>query len=569
METFDAQPRGWEEGPDLLQSAWRYRLLIAAAALTGLLLGYGWAARQPTLYEGVSEVLLSSTGTPSLGDDVPSPPVGDPERYLRNQATLIGTAPVLKLAAKKSRTNASAEDLRERMSVEVDQDSDVITISVLDGNARTAATLANAVGEAYKDYIDGRPRRLATELRSRITKLETSLAQVNAEQGPGADSGTLQRRRDALVEELKQRERDLAAVEADAGSDLVQLEPGAPPEQPVQPATRRTMAVGLLLGLVASVALAWWLNARRAAQGDWTPVTSPSQPEALPDRSGDLRHDGHTREAAPQSLLLASRRPHRPLSGNGARRGGARARLMRRIARWRNTDEPSTILNSQALQRWRASHGRSDEGRSSSALSETGMETSLSSLLARLERTLAKEPLDFYLEVLPQAVAEEIPNDVPADMVAVLLDDGQGSFRVAGSVGLDADQQDAVVDQNNEALRQALWDGVSVLQDTDPLRPAATGIPAAGTVEAVVILPLVQDSTWLGTILIGRRSSNGYQATSFSDDEIASALFCGMELAPLMQSLLLAKRLRKCLAALEPSSDSDQEYAESRSPERS
>jgi hypothetical protein len=108
---------------------------------------------------------------------------------------------------------------------------------------------------------------------------------------------------------------------------------------------------------------------------------------------------------------------------------------------------------------------------------------------------------------------------------------------------------------------------VSVLQDTDPLRPAATGIPAAGTVEAVVILPLVQDSTWLGTILIGRRSSSGYQATSFSDDEIASALFCGMELAPLMQSLLLAKRLRKCLGALEPSSD--QQYAESRSPERS
>jgi uncharacterized protein involved in exopolysaccharide biosynthesis len=55
MKTDDRQSRGWEEDPDLLQSAWRSKWLIAAGALLGVLLSYGWAARQPTLYATASQ----------------------------------------------------------------------------------------------------------------------------------------------------------------------------------------------------------------------------------------------------------------------------------------------------------------------------------------------------------------------------------------------------------------------------------------------------------------------------------------------------------------------------------
>ena len=55
METKDGEARGWEEGPDLLQSVWRYKWLIAAGALLGVLLSYGWAARQPTLHAAASQ----------------------------------------------------------------------------------------------------------------------------------------------------------------------------------------------------------------------------------------------------------------------------------------------------------------------------------------------------------------------------------------------------------------------------------------------------------------------------------------------------------------------------------
>ena len=156
------------------------------------------------------------------------------------------------------------------------------------------------------------------------------------------------------------------------------------------------------------------------------------------------------------------------------------------------------------------------------------------------------------MEALPQAIAEEIPTDVSADTVIVLLDDGEESFRVAG-VGLDADEQEAVVDQGHEQLRQALWNGVSVLYGADVLG-AAAGIPGSQTQEALLIMPLVQGETWLGTLLIGRRASKGSTRPRSATEEIADALLCGMELAVLIQSLLLAKQLRVCMGAFEPSS---------------
>jgi capsular polysaccharide biosynthesis protein len=548
METNDGQVRGWEEGPDLLQSAWRYKWLIAVAALLGLLLGYGWAARQPTLYQAASQVLLRGTPSISLSEGAPSQPVGDPDRYLRNQATLIGTTPVLELAAKKSKGQATVEDLRAAMIVEPEQDKDLLTISILDGDAKRAAMLANAIAEGYESYIEGQPGQLADQLRANRVRLEAKLEQVNVELATAPTDTGLQRRRDALVDELNELEKDLVKVEGSVGTNLVDVEPAVPPEQPAQPAPRRTMAVGLLVGLLASVALAWWLNSRRAGQETRMPLEWSGQRGVLPASGGDLGRE--RQDAAPaESMVLAARRPDSLASKNGATGHGAIAKLMWRIMRRGELSEPTALdqASSGAFQ------GVMDE-RISTKLSQNGEQPSLSHLLVHLDTTLATEPLDYYLEALPQAIAEEIPTDVSADTVIVLLDDGEESFQVAGSVGLDPDEQKAVVDQGHEQLRQALWNGVSVLHGADVLG-AAAGIPGSQTQEALLILPLVQGKTWLGALLLGRRASQGQHATPFTDREIADALLYGMELAALIQSLLLAKRLRDCMGAFEPSSE--------------
>src|SRR5215216_4545825 len=119
MSTFQSQPSSGNAVGRLLRFTWRYKLLIAAAVLLGALLGYGWAARQPTLYQGVARVILVvGSDRTALPGEAPYPP-GDPESYLRSQAQLMSSSPVLERAVTLSGSRISAETLRQRLEVEV------------------------------------------------------------------------------------------------------------------------------------------------------------------------------------------------------------------------------------------------------------------------------------------------------------------------------------------------------------------------------------------------------------------------------------------------------------------
>ena len=72
MSTFHSQPPSGNAVGRLLGSIWRSKSLIATAVLLGALLGSGWAAGQPTLYEGVTRVVLTA------GSDSTSLPVETP-----------------------------------------------------------------------------------------------------------------------------------------------------------------------------------------------------------------------------------------------------------------------------------------------------------------------------------------------------------------------------------------------------------------------------------------------------------------------------------------------------------
>src|SRR5205809_7745965 len=65
MSIVHRQPSGTGAMGGLLQAVWRYKWLVTAAVLVGALLGYGWAARQPTLYAGVSRVILTDPCPPT------------------------------------------------------------------------------------------------------------------------------------------------------------------------------------------------------------------------------------------------------------------------------------------------------------------------------------------------------------------------------------------------------------------------------------------------------------------------------------------------------------------------
>jgi capsular polysaccharide biosynthesis protein len=501
MRTFDTEPSGLEEVPGLLQSVWRYKWLIIFAMLLGGSLGYGWASRQPTLYEGVTRVLLAGQSSTPLAGGTP-PPAAEPDRYLRNQAELISSSEVLQRAAKLNGGRVPAKTLHQRLNVDVATDSDVITIRVLDPTAEGAAAAANSVAAAYDDFISERSRGAVNQLRSVRSRLETRLKNLEAELATQPNDESLRRRRTAVLEELSAIEKQLVASEALAGSSRQQLhEEAAIPEQPVQPAPRRSIAIGVLFGLVGSGALAWWLSGRQAARANQARGREPSAvvPPAPTNVGGALG-------VAPRGTVPGADvvRP-----------------LVDTLARDPNID-------------WEA----------------------LCNLLVGLDEALADTSLAPYFDALPRVMAQEVTGSFSTDIVALLLDNSQGSFEVAAGIGLSADERGAVVDQNHQVLRQVLWDGVGVLQDDNgPRMTAAADLPGGRSADALVMVPLVQGSSWLGMLLVGRRSANGHSANGFSDKEVKRAIRCAADYAPIIQTLLVAHRLQQSLQVLRSSVD--------------
>ena len=274
MSTFHGPPPSGNAVGRLLGSIWRYRWLITAAVLLGALLGYGWAVRQPVLYEGVTRVALAAPGTTSLPGETSQPPV-EPAQYLRQQAQLMRSAPVLERAVKLSGSRISVETLGQRLEVDVAPDADVLTIRVVDSTARGAAQLANAVTITYQGVVARQFREVVRSVRSR---LEARLVGIDAELADRPNDSRLRAQREAVAQQLKQSETDWRG---EVDRRLALLERAAVPKQPIQPSPGRkmTMAIGMLLGLLASAALVWWCTRRQGPpSGASTPEQGPEMP---------------------------------------------------------------------------------------------------------------------------------------------------------------------------------------------------------------------------------------------------------------------------------------------------
>jgi uncharacterized protein involved in exopolysaccharide biosynthesis len=276
MNTIGGQRPGGDVVGRLLLSAWRYKGLIAAVVLVGALLGYGWAARQPTRYQGVARVVLS-----------PSPPVDvlpvgsvDPRQYLRQQAQLMRSAPVLERAVKLTGNRISAETLGQRLEVDAAKDADVLTIRVVDSTATGAAQLANAVPTAYGQLLAqqsrARSRDMVRQLRNIQRPLKTRLAQIDVKLAGRPDHPVLRAQLAAVAAQLsalQSRLRQLrTAPERDHPMQLI--ERAAVPKQPISPSPGRAMVTGALVGLLVAAVLVWWRTRRQGP----TSRSSASEP---------------------------------------------------------------------------------------------------------------------------------------------------------------------------------------------------------------------------------------------------------------------------------------------------
>jgi hypothetical protein len=164
---------------------------------------------------------------------------------------------------------------------------------------------------------------------------------------------------------------------------------------------------------------------------------------------------------------------------------------------------------------------------------------------------LGGQPLEFYERDLPQIAAAETARRVRADVVVLLLDNGEGLMEVSGGVGLTPAERRLNVEYSRDVMRELFRAGVGLVEDTDRVRGALAGIPGSRA-ETLVMVPLVHERLGFGVLMAGRnRSQTGVPTEVFTDAEIEVLMGFADAAAASLRTAVLLRHLKGQLKALE------------------
>jgi hypothetical protein len=175
----------------------------------------------------------------------------------------------------------------------------------------------------------------------------------------------------------------------------------------------------------------------------------------------------------------------------------------------------------------------------------------LTQSIESVTEALGGQPLEFYERDLPQIAAAETARRVRADVVVLLLDNGEGIMEVSGGVGLTPAERRMSVEYNRDVMRELFRAGVGLIEDTDRVRGALAGIPGSRA-ETLVMVPLVHERLGFGVLMAGRhRSQTGVPTEVFTDDEIEVLMGFADAAAASLRTAVLLRHLKGQLRALE------------------
>ena len=175
----------------------------------------------------------------------------------------------------------------------------------------------------------------------------------------------------------------------------------------------------------------------------------------------------------------------------------------------------------------------------------------LTQSIESVTEALGGQPLEFYERDLPQIAAAETARRVRADVVVLLLDNGEGIMEVSGGVGLTPAERRLSVEYSRDVMRELFRAGVGLIEDTDRVRGALAGIPGSRA-ETLVMVPLVHERLGFGVLMAGRnRSQTGVPTEVFSDTEIEVLMGFADAAAASLRTAVLLRHLKGQLRALE------------------
>lgn len=230
---------------DYLHVLRRRKWIILQAAVLVPAAAIGFSLHQQKLYRASAQVLLSSqnlatelTGTQQTGVSV------QPDRVAQTQADV---ARVPAIAARVLRrvpdTGLTVQRFLSRSGVSTATNADILTFEVMNRDAALARRLVDEYAASYTVYR----RSLDT------AAIHTALQSVDARIGQLVDAGG---RGGALYASLVERQQTLATMQALQTSNAAVVQQAQKVVQ-VQPKTSRNAILGIFLGIVLGIGLAF------------------------------------------------------------------------------------------------------------------------------------------------------------------------------------------------------------------------------------------------------------------------------------------------------------------------
>jgi capsular exopolysaccharide synthesis family protein len=270
---------------------WRWKLLFLVVLLLAPGVAYLIVHNKPRVYQASTLVSVSAAAvnTPGSGGGTFA------TSNIAAIARLVNTSQIADIAAKRLNPPANPAAIAGDVSATSDVTTDFITITAQANDPRRAAAIANAFAAALGT---NRTNAAIGQLDVQIGALQRQLDAT-----PPGPAGL------AARQSLQQQLSQLRAFRGSQGGNVAVIQAAAPNPTPVSPHVRRTVELGLVIGLllaIGAVALAENSDRRLRSPSDLEELTRLPLLSAIPSRAFSAAIDSMDTEEESFQMLRSA-----------------------------------------------------------------------------------------------------------------------------------------------------------------------------------------------------------------------------------------------------------------------
>ncbi len=247
---------------------WKWAWLIVLCALLGAGGAYFVSIRQPLIYQATVTLFINQAS--STSQDYSALVTG--ERLARTYAQMLTKRPVMEETIRELNLSLSPESLAEKVRVKLIQDTQLITLQVVDENPARAMMVANKIPEVFARQNEAMQ---LSRYQSSKQNLEQQMEAVNADiveteqalqklrADPVPDQVEISRLSEQLLQyrttyaNLLRSYEDIRVAEAKTLDTVTVVEPASLPEKPVGPNTMNNTLLAAVVGVMGAVGIAF------------------------------------------------------------------------------------------------------------------------------------------------------------------------------------------------------------------------------------------------------------------------------------------------------------------------